>query len=71
MQADWGTAPVSDQIRATLGFLEQLTLRPAEVTRSDAAAVAGPGAAPAGGTTTFRCAFHMAQFPGPPGPTHP
>ena len=29
---DWRTAPISDRLRATLTFLEALTLRPAEVT---------------------------------------
>jgi alkylhydroperoxidase family enzyme len=29
--ADWRTAPVSDRLRATLNFLETLTLRPTEV----------------------------------------
>ena len=43
MQEDWRTAPVSDGIRATLGFLEQLTLRPGDVTRSDASAVLSAG----------------------------
>ncbi len=31
MLADWRTAPVSDRLRATLSFLETLTLRPTEV----------------------------------------
>jgi alkylhydroperoxidase family enzyme len=30
--ADWRTAPVPPRLRATLGFLETLTLRPTEVT---------------------------------------
>ena len=29
--ADWRTAPLSDRLRATLNFLETLTLRPTEV----------------------------------------
>lgn len=29
---DWRTAPVSERLRAALGFLETLTARPAEVT---------------------------------------
>ena len=29
---DWRTAPISERLRATLTFLETLTLRPAEVT---------------------------------------
>ena len=32
---DWKTAPVNDQIRATLGFLEKLTRTPADVTQAD------------------------------------
>lgn len=34
--ADWRTAPVEEPLRAALGFIEQLTLHPAEV---DAATV--------------------------------
>lgn len=33
--ADWRTAPVSEQVRATLGFLQKLTLTPEEVTQED------------------------------------
>jgi len=40
---DWRTAPVSDGLRATLGFLEKLTLAPAEVTAEDADAVRRTG----------------------------
>lgn len=29
---DWRSAPISDRLRATLGYLESLTLRPTEVT---------------------------------------
>jgi alkylhydroperoxidase family enzyme len=43
VQHDWRTAPVSGQLRATLGFLEKLTLRPAEVTHEDANAVRAAG----------------------------
>jgi alkylhydroperoxidase family enzyme len=43
VQRDWRTAPVSAQLRATLGFLEKLTLHPAEVTRDDANAVRAAG----------------------------
>ena len=32
--ADWRTAPVSEALRATLKFLETLTLRPTQVTAS-------------------------------------
>lgn len=34
---------MSEQVRATLGFLEKLTLRPDEVTRADADAVRAAG----------------------------
>jgi alkylhydroperoxidase family enzyme len=30
--ADWRTAPVDDRLRAALGFLEMVTLRPSAVT---------------------------------------
>ena len=43
VQRDWRTAPVSAELRATLGFLEKLTLHPAEVTREDANAVRAAG----------------------------
>ena len=33
--ADWGTAPVDPKVRATLGFLEKLTLAPADVRPAD------------------------------------
>ncbi|MGH7804048.1 MAG: hypothetical protein ACREQJ_06845, partial [Candidatus Binatia bacterium] len=32
---DWRTAPVNEKIRATLGFLERLTLEPASVGADD------------------------------------
>ena len=40
---DYTTAPIDEKLRATLGFLEQLTLRPDEITRSDADAVRAAG----------------------------
>ena len=43
MKRDWRTAPVDDRLRATLGFLEKLTLRPDELTREDADAVRAAG----------------------------
>ena len=43
MQRDWRTAPVGEPLRATLGFLEQLTLRPDPVTRADAQRVLDAG----------------------------
>ncbi|HEX5449755.1 MAG TPA: hypothetical protein VFW85_06825 [Gaiellaceae bacterium] len=36
VRADWRTAPVSPQLKATLAFIEKQTLRPEELTREDA-----------------------------------
>jgi alkylhydroperoxidase family enzyme len=33
---DWRTAPIDDKLRATLGFLEKITLSPEEVGPDDA-----------------------------------
>ena len=33
--ADWRTAPIDEKTRATLGFLQKLTLSPADVTSED------------------------------------
>ena len=33
--SDWRTAPVDEKLRATLGFLQKLTLCPAEVSAAD------------------------------------
>ena len=35
MLTDWRTAPLDPKLRATLGFLEKLTLTPAEVRAAD------------------------------------
>ena len=43
VRRDWRTAPVDERLRATLGFLEKLTLRPRELTRADAVAVLSTG----------------------------
>ena len=43
MREDWRTAPVSDELRATLGFVEKQTLHPEELTRGDAEAVYAAG----------------------------
>jgi len=40
---DWRTAPVGERLRATLGFLEKLTLRPEELRAEDAQAVLDAG----------------------------
>ena len=43
VERDWRTAPSDDRLRATLGFIEKLTVRPAELTAADAAAVLDAG----------------------------
>jgi alkylhydroperoxidase family enzyme len=43
VQRDWRTAPVTPKLRATLGFLEKLTLQPEDVAREDADAVRAAG----------------------------
>jgi alkylhydroperoxidase family enzyme len=43
VKRDWRSAPVSAALRATLGFIEKLTLRPGDVTRADADAVRAAG----------------------------
>jgi alkylhydroperoxidase family enzyme len=43
VRRDWRTAPVTPQLRATLGFLETMTLRPAELGPGDAEAVFAAG----------------------------
>jgi uncharacterized peroxidase-related enzyme len=43
VRGDWRTAPVDERLRATLGFLETLTLRPGDLTRADADAVLSAG----------------------------
>ena len=46
MLDNWRTAPVSEPLRATLGFLEKLTLDPAEVSDADVDAVVAAGVTP-------------------------
>jgi alkylhydroperoxidase family enzyme len=41
--ADWRTAPIEPPLRAMLGYLEAVTLRPAEVGPDDATAVRAAG----------------------------
>ena len=36
MERDWRTAPIRGPLRAMLGFIEKMTLRPAELTWADA-----------------------------------
>ena len=43
VKRDWRSAPVDERLQATLGFLEKLTLRPAELGREDAADVRAAG----------------------------
>jgi alkylhydroperoxidase family enzyme len=43
IERDWRTAPIDECLRATLGFLEKLTLRPSELTPADAAAARAAG----------------------------
>ncbi|HLQ61754.1 MAG TPA: hypothetical protein VK131_07815 [Candidatus Acidoferrales bacterium] len=40
---DWRTAPIDERLRSTLGFLQKLTLGPAEVGPADAATVRAAG----------------------------
>jgi alkylhydroperoxidase family enzyme len=48
VRRDWRTAPVTPQLRATLGFLETMTLRPGELGPDDAKAVLAAGVSRAG-----------------------
>ena len=41
--ADWRTAPLRPELKATLGFLEKLTLRPDDLTSADADEVRAAG----------------------------
>ena len=43
MERDWRTAPIREPLRAMLGFIEKMTLRPSELTRADADAVRAAG----------------------------
>ena len=43
MKRDWRTAPISEPLRATLGFIEKMTLHPAELTPADAESVRAAG----------------------------
>jgi alkylhydroperoxidase family enzyme len=43
VRSDWTTAPVSEPLRETLGFLEKLALRPDELSVQDAEAVRAAG----------------------------
>jgi alkylhydroperoxidase family enzyme len=41
--ADWRTAPLRPELRAALGFIEVLTMRPDELTEADAEAAYAAG----------------------------
>ena len=43
MLADWRTGPLDPKLRATLGFLEKLTLTPAELRPADVAPLRAAG----------------------------
>jgi alkylhydroperoxidase family enzyme len=43
VRRDWRSAPVDEPLRATLGFLEKLTLRQGELRHEDAEAVLAAG----------------------------
>jgi alkylhydroperoxidase family enzyme len=43
VRLDWRNAPVAEPVRATLGFLEKLSLRPDALTAGDAEAVISAG----------------------------
>jgi alkylhydroperoxidase family enzyme len=43
VRRDWRTAPVGEPLRATLGFLEKLTLRPHDLATQDAEAAFAAG----------------------------
>ena len=43
MLDDWRTAPIDERLRATLGFLEKLTLEPDALSTADADAVRATG----------------------------
>ena len=58
VEADWRTAPVSEPLRATLGFLEVLTLRPEELTSAAADAVRAGGVS----ETALVDAIHVAAL---------
>jgi alkylhydroperoxidase family enzyme len=43
VEADWRTAPIDEGLRATLGFIETMTLRPEELTAEDSRRVLDAG----------------------------
>ena len=47
MLSDWRRAPIDERLRAALGFLEVMTLRPAELTADHGRALRAAGLSPA------------------------
>ena len=43
MLDDWRSAPIDQKLRATLGFLEKLTLTPGEIAQDDIAPMRAAG----------------------------
>ena len=58
VERDWRTAPIDERLRATLGFVEKLTLRPAELTTADGDAVLDTGVS----RDALRDAIHVAAL---------
>jgi alkylhydroperoxidase family enzyme len=56
--ADWRTAPVDERLRATLGFLQKVTLEPDAVGVEDAEAARAAGAS----TDALRDALYVAAY---------
>jgi alkylhydroperoxidase family enzyme len=58
IERDWRTAPIDDRLRATLGFVEKLTLHPTELTKADADSVLAAGVS----REALRDAIHVAAL---------
>jgi len=58
VERDWRTAPIDARLRATLVFIEKLTLRPAELTSRDADEVLETGVS----RTGLADAIHVAAL---------
>jgi len=58
IERDWRTAPIDDRLRATLSFVEKLTLQPAELTKADADGVLAAGVS----REALRDAIHVAAL---------
>ena len=57
MLEDYRTAPIDEKLRATLAFLDKVTLRPDDVTPADAAAVLAAGVSRAALTEALHVLF--------------